>query len=281
MERKRTPKAKRSTTVAEKEDVQKGAEEQIEEAVILTEEELKAEELATLKGRVPEGWSPKTSLGKKVLEGKITSLDEIFEKGLKITEPYIIDMLVPNLENDIVLIGGSGGKGGGAKRILSRRTTRMHKSGRRFRTSAMIIVGNGNGYVGVGMASGPTGKHREVITKATNTAKMNLTPIRRGCGSWECNCGGSHSIPFGVTGKCGSVHVTLLPAPKGIGLAVTDEVKKLMKLAGIKDVWCKSRGQTSTRYNTIGAFVDALSKLNQFKTREEYEKITGMKTGSV
>lgn len=277
MEKTKTPKKKREKSPEEKEEIIAPE----EHAEIITEEQIKEEEAAQLRERMPSGWVPRTSLGKKVAEGKITSLDEIFEKGLKITEPHIVDMLAPNLENDIILVGGTGGKGGGAKRIMSRRTTRMHKSGRRFRTSAMIIVGTGNGYVGVGMASGPTGKHREVIAKAMNVAKMNLMPVRRGCGSWECNCGGYHSIPFTVTGKCGSVHVVLHPAPKGIGLAVTDEVKKLMKLAGIKDVWCKSRGQTSTRYNTIRAFVDALNKLNQFKTRDDYEKTTGMKTGSV
>ncbi len=283
MEKKKTPKKKRKETKQEEEEEKKAAEEMEEEKAEeelkeITEKEIKAEEPAI---SIPEGWIPRTTLGQAVAKGKITDIDDIFEKGRKITESQIVDVLIPNLQNEIVMIGGTGGKGGGARRIVSRRTTRMHKSGRRFRTSAMMIVGNNNGYVGVGMGSGPTGKHREIIEKATNKAKLNLIPIRRGCGSWECKCGGSHSIPFTVKGKCGSVHVELYPAPKGIGLCVSDEVKKVMKLAGVKDIWCKSRGQTTTRYNTIRAVMDALSKLNRFRTREDYEKTTGMKTGRV
>ncbi|MDD5416373.1 MAG: 30S ribosomal protein S5 [Candidatus Aenigmarchaeota archaeon] len=239
------------------------------------------EEVPKIKIENPTGWRPKTSLGKQVIEGKITSIDEVFEKGLKITEANIVDILIPNLMNEIVLIGGSSGKGGGKKRTTSRRTTRMHKSGRRFRASAMVIVGNGNGYVGVGMAAGPASKTREVISKATNQAKLNLMPVRRGCGSWECNCASHHSIPFKITGRCGSVYIDLLPAPKGIGLCVNDDSKKYMKLAGIKDIWCKSRGQTSTRYNTIKALVNAFTKLNKFRVREDYENATGLKVGKV
>lgn len=227
------------------------------------------------------GWVPKTALGKKVVEGKITSIDEIFEKGLKIGESQIVDILLPNLQNEIILVGGTTGKGGGIKRTATRRTTRMHKSGRRFTASALVVVGNGNGYVGAGMAAGPAGKQREAINKALNQAKLNLIPVRRGCGSWECNCSAHHSIPVKTIGRCGSVHIELIPAPKGIGLCVNDESKKIMKLAGIKDIWCKSRGQTATRYNTIKAIIDAFTKLNRFRIREDYEKATGCKMGRV
>ncbi len=274
MEKSKAVKEKHEETKKEVVEEQKGSEEQT-----VTEQEIKKDD--TTQVEIPYGWSPKTNLGKKVVAGKITDIDEVFAQGIKITEPEIIDILLPTLSNEIILIGGTGGKGGGSKRILSRRTVRMHKSGRRFRTSAMMAVGNSNGYVGVGMGSGPTGKHRDVMNKATNKAKMNIIPVRRGCGSWECKCGGSHSIPFAVSGKCGSVHVDLMPAPKGIGLCVADDVKKLMRLAGIKDIWVKSRGQTSTRYNTIGAFIDALNKLNRFRTREEYNKATGLQVGRV
>jgi len=226
-------------------------------------------------------WTPRTSLGRKVLSGEITSIEKLFESGVKITEPEVVDVLVPDLRNDIVLIGGSSGKGGGKRRTPSKRTTRMHKSGRRYRLSAMAIVGNGNGYVGVGKAHGPPGQHREVVEKALTKAKLSLIPIRRGCGSWECACGTPHSIPFQITGKCGSVKVTLKPAPKGIGLVVMDEMKKVMRLAGIKDVWCKSMGQTSTRHNTVEAVFDAFSRTNKFRTRPDYEKAVGMREGKV
>jgi small subunit ribosomal protein S5 len=224
-------------------------------------------------------WTPRTTLGRKVLNGEITDIETLFENGVKITEPQIVDLLIPDLRNDIILIGGSGGKGGGKRRTPSKRTTRMHKSGRRFRLSAMVVVGNGNGYVGVGKAHGPPGQHREVVEKALVKAKLSLIPIRRGCGSWECACGTPHSVPFEVTGKSGSVKITLKPAPKGVGLVVMDEIKKVLRLAGIRDVWSKSMGQTSTRLNTIEAVFDAFSRMNKFRTRPDYEKAVGMTEG--
>ncbi len=259
------------TREPKKQEIEK--EENIEEAEEMVKEKAKV--------TIPEGWEPKTTLGKKVLSGEITDIAEIFAKGIKIAEPQIVDVLLPNLEREIILIGGSTGKGGGIRRTPFRRTSRMHKSGRRYRISTMVVVGNKNGYVGVGLASGPPGKHQEVIEKATNKAKLNIIPIRRGCGSWECLCGTNHSVPFAVKGKSGSVVVELLPAPKGVGLCVSDEVKKLMRLAGIKDVWCKTRGNTQTRINLIRAFFNALKKLNTYKTKSEFEKKVGMAIGKV
>lgn len=209
-----------------------------EENIQKTEETVEKE----AKVRVTKTWDAKTILGKKVLSGEVTDIAKIFSEGIKIAEPLIVDALLPNLEKEIILIGGSAGKGGGIRRTPFKRTSRMHKSGRRYRISVMIIVGNKNGYVGIGLASGPPGKHQEVIEKATNKAKLNIIPVRRGCGSWECSCGTNHSIPFTITGKSGSVIINLLPAPKGIGLCVSDEIKKLLRLAGISDVWCKTRG---------------------------------------
>ena len=229
----------------------------------------------------PEGWSPKTKLGKDVIEGRITDIDDIFRKGIKITESEIVDVLIPNLDNEIILIGGSTGKGGGIRRTPSRRTTRMHKSGRRYRISVMVVVGNKNGYLGIGTGGGPPGRYRDVVKKALHKAKLNIIPIRRGCGSWECKCGGAHTIPFEVNYKLGSTAIELIPAPKGIGLCVSDEVKKLMRLAGITDIWCKTRGKTQTRINLIKSAFYALRKLNKFKTNEEYIQSVGMKLGKV
>jgi len=230
---------------------------------------------------VPEGWKPKTVLGQRVLKGEVTDIDKLFAEGVKIAEPPIVDVLLPNLDRDIILIGGSTGKGGGIRRTPFRRTSRMHKSGRRYRISVMSVVGNKNGYVGVGLSSGPPGRHQEVIEKSVNRAKLNIMPIRRGCGSWECMCGTSHSIPFTVNGKSGSVRIRLIPAPKGVGLVVADEVKKMMRLAGVSDLWSKSKGNTQMRTNLIRATFDALKKLNAFKTKPDFEKKVGMKTGKV
>ncbi len=221
-------------------------------------------------------WVPKTELGRKVLNGEITSIEEVFEKGYRIMEPEIVDMLLPNLKVEVFLIGGTSGKGGGIRRVPVRRTTRMHKSGRRHKISMMVAVGNENGWVGVGMGTGQMGKQREVYEKAIRDAKKNIVPILRGCGSWECRCGEKHSIPFAVYGKCGSVRVKLMPAPRGLGLCAPDEIKKLLRLAGIKDIWMKSRGDTRTRINFVRAVFDALKSLNRYKLPEEFKKISGI-----
>jgi len=227
----------------------------------------------------PAGWRPKTELGKKVMAGEITDISKVFAEGWKISEPAIVDVLLPNLEKETILIGGSCGKGGGARRTPFKRSSRMHKSGRRFKISVMTVIGNRDGYVGVGLASGPAGKNQEVVNKSLNKAKLGLIPVRRGCGSWECGCGTNHSIPIEVEGKSGSVRLQLFPAPKGVGLATSDEIKKFMRLAGISDIWCKSRGHTQMRANLIKASFDALRRLDAFKVSGEFKKCSGMTTG--
>lgn len=228
---------------------------------VQTSEEIPAtEEIIALKPETPlEKWVPKTELGKQVFEGKITSIEEIFKSGKRIIEPEIVDKLVPNLKNELILIGGRTGKGGGIQRIPIRITAKMTKSGRRFNYSAFAVVGNEDGFVGIG--KGTSSETRIAVEKAIRRAKLNLIKIKRGCGSWECGCGTEHSIPFKVEGKSGSVRVILIPAPKGVGLVTDNESKKILRLAGIKDVWIKSFGNTSSRVNLISAIFDALKKL--------------------
>lgn len=209
-----------------------------------------------------ENWVPRTNLGKLVFEGKV-SLEEIFQKGYPIKESEIVDRLVPNLRSEIILIGGSPGKGGGIKRTPTLRTARMHRSGRRYKITAMTVVGNGNGYIGLGI--GNANDHREAIAKSLEDAKLNIMPVRRGCGSWRCGCGTTHSIPFKASGKRGSIEITLMPAPKGTGLMVSEEVKKIMMLAGIKDIWSKTEGNTRSRRNMCFATFDAFRSLNKMK----------------
>lgn len=238
------------------------AEEEVKEIEkVPTEEEVPAapEEIKAIAPTALEAWQPRTSLGKEVFEGKITDIEDVLKSGRRITEPEIVDKLVPNLKNEIILIGGRAGKGGGAQRIPVRMTAAMHRSGRRFTTSALAVVGNEDGLVGMGRGSAL--EARDAIAKSIQKAKLRLIKIKRGCGSWECGCGEQHSIPFKITGKSGSVRVTLMPAPKGIGFVADDESKKILRLAGIKDVWVKTFGSTSTRINLISAIYDALKKL--------------------
>ena len=129
----------------------------------------------------------------------------------------------------------------------------------------MAVVGNKNGYVGIGV-----GKSKETVPareKALKNAKLNIFKIARGSGSWESNSTDPTSIPFAVTGKCGSVKITLMPAPKGKGLCVEKECAKVLALAGIKDVWSKTEGQTKNKMNLIFACEDALKKLISTKVR--------------
>ncbi len=234
-----------------------------EEEAVKEIKEIEKKEEEEKKSEVVLGWVPKTRLGREVLEGKYKSLEEVLAKGELILEPEIVDALIPDLKKDIIYIGGTPGKGGGIRRTVTRMTTRMHRSGRRYKLSAMAIVGNEDGIVGLGKAI--SSEHREAIEKSFKQAKLNVIRVRRGCGSWECNCGEEHSIPFKTTGKSGSVRVIFMPAPKGVGIVADEETKKILKLAGIKDIWVKTFGQTGTRMNLAYAVFEALKNLNRKK----------------
>lgn len=255
------------------------AEEPVGEIPKEAEAEVKVD-IEKIKVAVPENlssWVPRTSVGRAVMNGEITSIEQILKQGLIIREPEIVDFLLPDLENELILTGGVPGKGGGKKRTGVRITTRMHKSGRKRRLHALIIIGNGNGIIGVGYSSGKDA--RTAIEKATEVAKLNIRSIRRGCGSWECACKNPHSIPFKVEGKCGSVRVELLPAPRGLGLCVNEEAKKILRLAGVKDLWMKSKGETGSRINFVMAVFDAFGKLNKIKVDKEAVEAVGLKEG--
>jgi small subunit ribosomal protein S5 len=188
---------------------------------------------------VEETWIPRTKLGDLVQQGLIT-IDKIFENNLVVKEKEIIDMLLPQLAEDVVTI---------------KMVQQMTASGQRSRFKAVVLVG-ADGYIGVGSA-----KSREVgpaIRKAIDKAKLAVVPVLRGCGSAECGCGHSHSIPFKIEGKCGSVTIRLIPAPAGVGLACADKVKQVLKLAGIEDIWSKTFGDTRTSENLVKATFDAL-----------------------
>jgi small subunit ribosomal protein S5 len=229
-------------------------------------EEEKKEERVPVRERRREPaaeWIPKTQLGHRVLKGEFESISGLLKTGQLILEPEIVDFLVPDLKNEVIYIGGSPGKGGGIRRTATKRTVRMHKSGRRFKLSSVIVVGNEENVVGIGKAS--SREHKTAIEKALEQAKLNVIIVKKGCGSWECGCGGEHSIPFRTTAKCGSVEVTLIPAPKGLGIVASDPVKKTLHLAGIRDIWVKTKGNTHARANLVYAVFEALGNLNKTK----------------
>jgi small subunit ribosomal protein S5 len=227
---------------------------------------------------IKERWKPKTDLGMKVKEGAITSIKDILNNHRIILEPEIVDILIPKLESDLLLIGQAKGKFGGGQRRVFKQTQKKTAEGNKPNFATCAVVGNRDGYVGVGY-----GKSKETVPardKAIRRAKLNVKQIRRGCGSWECGCKESHSIPYAVEGHCGSVRLTLVPAPKGKGLVAQREVQKILKLAGIKDVWSKSSGKTSKTVNLVYACVDALNKLVTMKVKESHKEKLGLCEGT-
>ena len=218
-----------------------------------------------------ERWQPKTELGKKVKSGEITDIRQILDKGLKIREAEIVDKLVPNLTSDFVLIGQAHGKFGGGKRRLIKQTQKKTAEGNKPNFTAMSIIGNSDGYFGV--ATGTAKESMPAREKALRNAKMNIQQVARGCGEWKCVCGEPHSLPFKVEGRSGSVRVKLMPAPKGTGLACEGEIKKLLSVAGYKDMWTKTYGQTRKKINFINATVKALKKATEMKVKGVKPKI--------
>ncbi|HUV83223.1 MAG TPA: 30S ribosomal protein S5, partial [archaeon] len=193
----------------------------------------------------------KTRLGNLVKEGQVTSMEEALRSGLPIKEYQLVDLLLPELKEEVLDIN---------------MVQRMTDSGRRVKFRATVVVGNEDGFIGMGQ-----GKDVQVgpaIRKAIDTAKINIAAIKRGCGSWECGCGTEHSVPFEVVGKMGSVKVILKPAPRGLGLASGSTAKTVMQLAGIKDVWTRTEGQTRTTLNFAKATFEALKNTTVIRTME-------------
>ena len=200
-----------------------------------------------------ENWIPRTRLGKMVLERKISSLEELFMEGLKIRESEIVDILLPDLQEEVINIG-----------LVQKQTDAGEKS--QFR--AIVVVGNRDGYVGLG--SGKAKQVRSAIEKAAVDARLNINPIRRGCGSWECGCGKPHSMPFQVRGECGGVEVVLIPGPRGLGIVASEAAKVILGLAGVKDCWTKSYGSTRTVPSFAFAVFDALKKTYLLVTPKDW-----------
>lgn len=213
-----------------------------------------------------EEWVPKTELGRQVRARQITDINEILDNGHTILEAQITDTLLPEMQSDLLLIGQSKGKFGGGRRRVFRQTQKKTREGNKPRFAAYAVVGNGDGIVGLGY-----GKARETVPareKAQRKAKLNVFKIARGAGSWESPVREPHTIPFTVEGKCGSVVVRLIPAPKGKGLIAEKEIQKILQAAGVEDVWSQTFGQTKNKINLIKATEQALRKLSTTRLQE-------------
>ena len=208
-------------------------------------------------------WNPKTNAGKLVQQNEITSMEEIWSRNMPLLESEIIDTLVPDLME---------------KTLDTRKTTYVRAAGRSFNFSAYVLVGDGKKYVGLGLGSD---KERfGAIRKASRNARLNLMPVRIGAGSWEDFSNTTRSVPFKIKGKCGSVRVTLSPAPQGTGLVVGKQIQDVFRFAGITDVWGRTTGSSDTRLNYIRAAYNALEELNKVRASPDIErKLSRGRTG--
>merc|ERR1719367_1399295 len=138
----------------------------------------------------------------------------------------------------------------------------MTSAGQRNRFVAYALVGDMNGHIGLGNKVGKEGA--TAIRGAVLSAKLALIPVRRGY--WGGKLGLPHTVPMKVTGKCGSVQVKLIPAPRGTAVVGSPALKKVMQFAGVTDVFSCSSGHTRTKGNFIKATFEALRHTYSYLT---------------
>lgn len=134
------------------------------------------------------------------------------------------------------------------------RVAKVVKGGRRFSFSAIVVVGNREGRIGVGL--GKAGEVPEAIRKAGEQAKKSLfsVPVVK------------DTVPHETMGRFGSGRVVLIPASTGTGVIAGGPVRAIMECAGVKNVLTKCIGSNNP-HNVLKATIDALTKL---RTKEQY-----------
>merc|ERR1711934_1192315 len=139
---------------------------------------------------------------------------------------------------------------------------KMTSAGQTNRFVCYVLVGDQNGHIGLGQKCA-----KEVATAIRGgiiAAKLSLIPVRRGY--WGNRLGLPHTVPMKVTGKCGSVSVRLIPAPRGSGVVGSPTLKKMLSFAGVHDVFSSSCGHTRTKGNFMKATYQALRATYNFLT---------------
>ncbi|GMH96413.1 hypothetical protein TrVE_jg10122 [Triparma verrucosa] len=204
--------------------------------------------------RDAEVWTPVTKLGRLVKDGRITSIEEIFLYSIPIKEAEIVDHFIGAKLNDEVM------------RIMP--VQKQSSAGQRTRFKAFVAVGDGSGHIGLGVKC--SGEVANAIRGAITIAKLNIVPIRRGF--WGRKSGLPHTVPTKVKGKCGSVRVRLIPAPRGTGLVSSPVGKKILNFAGVTDCYTSASGHTRTTGNFIKAMFFALRKTYSYLTPDLWKE---------
>ena len=146
------------------------------------------------------------------------------------------------------------------KVVTINRVTKVVKGGRTFRFAALVVVGDENGYVGVGL--GKAAEIPDAIRKGKEDAKKNVIFVPRN---------DNDSLYHEMLGKFGAASVLLMPAQEGTGVIAGGPVRAVLELAGIRNVRTKSIGSNNKR-NVVNATMEGLKSM---KTPEQVAKLRG------